>query len=68
MNHQNIEELLAEFDKRFRPIDFCHVGDNKMTHVEYVRDGIKSFLLSAYKLGIEKSIEEITEEILKNLK
>ncbi len=50
-----IEQQIEEFenDERFRPIQFCHVGENKMQYVKYVRDDIKSFLKSSMLLAQE---------------
>ena len=57
MQHKNIEELEKEFDEKFpEPIwIIADVGGD--TDEIDLREQLKSLLLSAYNLGVEKSIE-----------
>ena len=60
------ENNLRIFDERFRPIDFCNVGDNKMEYVEQTRDEIKSHLTSSTKAILEAVKEVVAKESRKN--
>ena len=64
MQHKNIEELEKEFDEKFpEPIwIIADVGGD--TDEIDLREQLKSLLLSAYNLGVEKSIEGAKGEIL----
>ena len=50
-----LQTIMEKFDEKFRPIDFCNEGSDKMIYVEETRDEIKHF--------IETSIREVLEEI-----
>jgi len=53
------EEHLAEWDERFRPIDFCNSGANKMDYVEQTRDELKSNLRSLSDKIIQGVVDEV---------
>lgn len=53
------------FDEKFRPIDFCHTGDNKMDYVEYVRNDIKEFHHSELDLAVKEALERQRVEDMK---
>ncbi len=52
----SLKEKLELFREKFRPIDFCHTGENKMQYVEYVRDDMELFLSQTVKELLEEMV------------
>ena len=56
MNNKTIEELVAEFDERFKV--YLTIGGEGQSSLEM---DIKDFLLNAYNLGIQKAVDVVVE-------
>lgn len=63
MTNHNIEKEVEEFDERFRPIDFCNVGENKMTYVEYTRKDIKELIVRSLTSTINDTVLQMEEMV-----
>ncbi len=59
-HHTEWEE---EFDERFRPIDFCNTGDDKMTYVEQTRNELKDFIRTTIAHAKAETVKTISEKI-----
>jgi len=61
MTYKSPEQVNKDFDEQFPPIEFCHIGEDKMTYVEDVRNDIKSYITSIRTADLQ-SIREWAEE------
>ena len=60
-------DWIDDFDERFRPIDFCNEGENKMVYVEQTRDDIKSFIRHTLLTQVSACRHAILDKLAKGI-